>query len=290
MLSYLVLLQGVLAASTAVIWIKLSAEHPVLLASYRCLVAAVALSPLFFRDLRKHRGRYTLAHARRSMVPGLLLALHFMTWILGARLTLAANATILVNMVPLVMPLFLYAVLRERLTRREEAATVLALAGALVMAVADFRFDLDHFRGDLLCFVSMLFYCGYLVLGRKNRDFASIWLYVVPLYLVAGLVCLGVSLCFVSPIKPYPVREVLLILALGLIPTVIGHSSFNYALKHLRGQVVAVATLGEAPVASAIAYWALGEVPRAAFFATAGLVVAGMVVILRSGKPEASRR
>jgi drug/metabolite transporter (DMT)-like permease len=288
---FLLLMAGVFACSTAVIMIKLcdlAVENPVLLAGLRCLVAATALGPLFLRDLRKHRGSYTPRDLRQTLLPGVLLGLHFMSWIVGARMTPAANSTLIVNMAPLVMPFLLYAVLRERLTRGELAGTALALAGVAMLTAFDFRTDRTYFTGDMICFVSMNFFCLYLVLGRKNRGFASVWLYLVPLYLVAGLMCFAASLFFGSPIRPYPTREVLLILGLGIVPTVIGHSILNYSMKHLRGQVVGIGNLGQVVFASVMAFFILSERPAATFYVAAALLVCGILVAFRSAARKAT--
>ena len=287
---FLLLMAGVFACSTAVIMIKLcdlAVENPVLLASLRCLVAATVLSPLFLRDLRKHRGDYTARHLRRTLLPGVLLGVHFMSWIVGARMTPAANSTLIVNMAPLVMPFLLYAVLRERLTRGVLVGTVLALAGVAVLTTFDFGTDRTYFTGDMICFLSMYFFCLYLVLGRKNRGFASVWLYLVPLYLVAGLLCLAVSLFFGSPIRSYPLKEILLILGLGIVPTVIGHSILNYSLKHLRGQVVGIGNLGQVVFASLMAFFILSERPAGTFYVAAVLLVCGILVAFRSAARKA---
>src|SRR5210317_1848569 len=86
------LLFGVFACSTAVILIKASTVHPLLLCGYRQVMAALILLPLFVRDLRRHRGTYTWHHLRRVLLPASMLAAHFVSWTVGARLTAAANA------------------------------------------------------------------------------------------------------------------------------------------------------------------------------------------------------
>jgi len=103
----LILLLGVFACSTAVIMIKASGEHAVLLSSYRLFIGAVALTPLFLRDLRRHRDSFRLRDLRRSVIPGLLLGAHFISWIIAARMTTATNASLIVNLVPVAMPFFL---------------------------------------------------------------------------------------------------------------------------------------------------------------------------------------
>ena len=80
------------------------------------------------------------------------LRLHFITWIAGARMTPAANSTLIVNIVPVVMPLLLWLFAREKLTPRETWATGIATVGLAVLFAADFRISREHFRGDTICF------------------------------------------------------------------------------------------------------------------------------------------
>jgi len=276
------LVVGVYACSTAVIMVKACSVHPVLLAAYRQLLAAVVLAPVFLRDLRRNRGRYRLAHLRRTLLPGILLAAHFISWIFGARRTLAANASLIVNMVPIAMPFLLYLLVRERLNRGEWMGTAVALAGVAVLAGGDFNIAPVYFFGDLVCFVSMILYAGYLALGRRNRDFPTIWLYVVPLYFVGGTACLATSLFLVSPLAIDSTKDVLLTVGLAVIPTVIGHSIMNFSMKHFRGQVVGITNLSQFIFAAVMAFFLLGETPQRVFYVACVLVVAGVVLALRS--------
>jgi drug/metabolite transporter (DMT)-like permease len=284
-LRLLLVVFGVWACATAVIMIKASHVHPVMLAGYRLLVAAAALSPLFLRDLRRHAGSYGLAHLRRAVLPGLFLAGHLSVWIFGARLTQAAHASLIVNMMPIVMPFLLYFVVREKVTRLELAGSAFALAGVALLGSADFRVSGECLFGDAMCFVSMTMLAVYMVLARRNRDFPTLWLYVPPLYLVAGTACIAVGLPLAittgAPLRLESPLEILLILGLGLIPTVIGHTIINYSMKHFRGQMVSIAALGEFIFAGVMAYFVYGEVPVKAFYAAAVLVVAGAALALR---------
>ena len=94
---------GVFACSTSVILIKKSALDPALLSALRLLLAAFLLSPLFLHARAQHRERWQPRDALKSVLPALALAAHFISWVSGARATLAANASLIVNMVPLVI-------------------------------------------------------------------------------------------------------------------------------------------------------------------------------------------
>ncbi len=273
---------SVFTVSTAVIMIKASTVQPVLLAALRLLVATTVLTPVFIREYRVHRASYHWQHVRTAALPGLVLAVHFITWTIGARMTPTANASFIIGLVPLAMPFFLTVLLDEHLTRHEILATILAVGAVAVLTGSDLSLSARYFWGDGICFVSMLFYTFYMALGRKNRHFPSVWLYLVPLYGIAGLFCLAIALFFVNPWQPYSAQNIGLILGLGIVPTVIGHSLLNVAMKHFRGQRVSIVNMGQFVFAGIQAYFIFGEVPHRSFYAAAALLVLSAMIVLRS--------
>ena len=277
-----VLLAGIVAASTSVLFIKASTINPVLLASYRLIAATIFLLPLFVRDVRRHHAVWSRRDVLTSILPGIILGLHFITWITGARLTPAANASLIVCLVPLVTPFLLAAIVHEKLTRPEIIATCIALSGVLWLGYADYTINISYVRGDSICFGSMLLFALYLVLARRNRHVASVWLYVVPLYAIAGVFCFICALFVTSPITTYTGLDIIAIFGLALIPTVLGHSSLNYAMKFFRGQVVSVLAMGEFIVASVLAWFIFKEVPHISFYITSLAVIISAAIILRT--------
>jgi drug/metabolite transporter (DMT)-like permease len=271
---------GVFACSTSVIFIKKSALDAALLSSLRLLVAAVLLFPLFLRARAQHRERWQWSEVRRCVVPALVLAVHFVSWAIGARGTLAANASLIVNMVPLATPFFLFALLGERVRRAELAGTALGLTGVVVLSAGDVRASSHYMAGDLTCFASMLLFALYLTLGRRNRDVPSLWLYVVPLYAIAGALCLVPGLLR-GGFGAFSAREGLYVAGLAVVPTVVGHSLLNLALKQLPGATVSVCNLAQFAFAGALAWALFGEIPKPAFWPACALIVAGAATALR---------
>jgi drug/metabolite transporter (DMT)-like permease len=287
--SVLVLVFGVFAASTSVLMIRWSDEHPLLVGSYRLLIAAALLIPLFLRDLRRRGRGYAPGDLIQTLLPGLALAFHFIAWIVGARMTPAANATLIVNMNPVAMPLFALLLHREVVTRGELAGTAVAIAGVILLGISDFSMSGGTLAGDLICFASMLLGTLYFALARKYRSRVSLWLYVVPLYAVSGLFCFILSLFFTDPFKPYTPNNLLNILALALLPTVIGHTAFNYAMRKFRGQPVALASLGQFVFAGILGYFFLGEAPAPLFYISSALAAGGaFIAIPRAGAREST--
>ena len=285
---FLLLLFGVVCGATAVIMIKAGDEHPYLVASFRLLVASAVLFPFFLRDLRRYDQHYGWKQLSWTILPALALALHFMSWIVGARMTRVANASLIANLTPVAMPFFVWLFFKERITRLEILGTVFTIAGLIVLTGANLGLDPQGFRGDLICFGSMLAFAVYLALGRKNGSRLSLWLYMVPLYFIAGLVCLVCALFFVNPIKAYTLKNVLLIIGLGLVPTVFGHTILNYSLKFFRGQVVSVTNLSQPLFAGLMGFVIFGEAPRSIFYGAAVLIVAGILIVLSASRQRTS--
>lgn len=281
--SIAVLVFAVFSMSTAIIFLKLSKISPASVSGFRLLGAALVLTPVFFRKAIEHGGAFSFRELRRCMLPGAALALHFISWVVGLRLTFSANATLAVTMVPVVLPFFLYFLLGERILRAEVLGTVVATAGIAVMSAGDYEVGPETFKGDFICMLSMLLLAAYYALGRLHMPrFPSTWLYVVPMYYIAGAICLAGAVVLDSKIVWPSGLEWVWVGGLVLVPTVIGHSGLNWALKRLRGQVVGILGQTQFIFAGLLAFWIFGETPPAMFYLAGILVVVGSVVALRA--------
>ncbi|RYX86699.1 DMT family transporter [bacterium] len=289
MRSIFLLLVGVLCCSTSVLFIKASGLHPAVLASYRLLAAALLLSPVYFAQVKKHRASYSVRHLKMTLLPALTLALHFISWAQGAQLTRAANASLIGNMNAVVIPFLLFFLMRERVSPREIVGTLIALVGVLWLASSDLGVTSTGLWGDIVCFGSMLLFSFYLVQGRLNRDIPNIWLYLVPLYAFAGLICLVVATFVAEPFAPHPPRALACALGLTLMPTIIGHSILNMSIQRLNGQIVSVCNLFQFLFAGALAFLLFHEAPHPAFYGAGLLVVTGAVLVIYSSTVASKR-
>ena len=171
-LHFSLLFLGVLATSTSVIFIKLSQTDAVLLAGYRALFAGLILLPLFIRAIRKYPNQNKGPLLFRSLAPGIFLGVHFAVWNIGARLTPAANSTLIINMLPIITPFLLYAMLRELINRAEIYGTLLSLAGLVVLGVADYRINASHALGDAICLVFVGSLCLLYGVGAQKPRYS----------------------------------------------------------------------------------------------------------------------
>jgi drug/metabolite transporter (DMT)-like permease len=76
------------------------------------------------------------------------------------------------------------------------------------------------------------------------------------------------------------------LLALGLIPQIIGHSTLNWALRYLSAAFVSIVTLAEPIGAGILAYLLLGEGITLATGLGGVLVLAGIYIALRAERTQ----
>lgn len=286
-MQYALLLLAVFAGSTAVVFIRESQIDAALLAGLRLIFAAVVLTPVYLRDLRRHGG-FCWRRTAASAAPGVLLAVHLITWNIGARLALAANATLIVNLVPLVMPLLLATLASERLNHTEVIATVVATLGIGLMLVTDFQASREHFLGDVVCLGSMCLLALYLTLGRRHRSQPTVWLYMTPLFYAAGLTGLATAVVLGRDLSVDWSIEWRWVGALVFVPTLLGHTLVNNAMRYFRGQLVGIAMMGQFVFAGVLAYFCYDELPSWSFYVSAVLAVTGAAIAVR-GHHVASR-
>lgn len=281
--SLIFLFIGVVACSTSAIQLRACSLSPDLISTVRLLLGATILAPLYFRDRKRYPRRPGQKGIVKSLIPALALAFHFLLWAWGAQITPAAQATLLVNLSPVALPFFLLFLTGERITRKEILATGLTFMGLVIISSSDLLSGGTNFMGDAICFGAMLLFTWYLALGRQNRNIPSVWLYVVPLYFKAGLFCLIISLPRMNSLVSAPLTDWLLLAGVAIIPTAIGHTLLNLAIRHLRGQIVSLANTGQFIFTGILAWLIFSEIPQASFYPAALLVSVGISLAIIAG-------
>ncbi len=283
---YVLLFLAVVATSGSAYFVRESALHPVMLASYRMLIAAIFLTPVFLKQLRKHPEVSVQKLFIAVGPPAVLLGVELSIWNFAARNTSMANASLVVNLMPLAMPIVLWVIYKERINQREVFATVVAMIGLGLLLGGDFAVSPDFLLGDFTALLTMLFLTVYLVLARRFSKLPSIWLYVVPMYFFGGVV-VGIAGLFVADdFVPSGVSEWWPVLGLALLPTVIGHSTLNWCMQRIRGQIVALVNLMHPLFAGVIGFFAFDESPTGLFYVAAVLLVAAAGIVVFGPKTD----
>jgi drug/metabolite transporter (DMT)-like permease len=105
--------------------------------------------------------------------------------------------------------------------------------------------------------------------------------YIFIVYGTAAIVLIAAVLAARQKLAGYPAVDYVWFLALALFPKLLGHSSFNWALRYLSAAYVSVNLLGE-PIGSALlALVFLGEKPSPLEIAGGLLILCGIYIISR---------
>jgi drug/metabolite transporter (DMT)-like permease len=279
---------GVLAVSTASVLIKLCTAPALAIAGWRLTLAALALV-LWAAASRRWPWSGVPARERpRAVAAGLLLGLHFATWISSLDYTSVASSVVLVTTNPLFVGLGAWLFLREKSGPGLWLGMALSMGGGALVALADRHQGggSDPLRGDALALAGALCGSGYLLLGRRVQAQAGTLGYVTLVYSVAALLLLGLALAAGTPVAGYSPRDWLLLALLAALPQGVGHTLINWSLRFFPAGVVAVAILGEPLGAILLAWLVLGE-GVAPLQALGALLILGGVALAARSAPGA---
>jgi len=286
------ILGAILAVSTASIFIRFAQrEAPSLvIAAFRLTFASLILAPIALTHHRAELRALTRRELLLALLSGVFLALHFATWITSLEYTTVASSVVLVSTSPLWVALLAPLVLRERLTRPVLVGMLLALTGGVVIALSDacvWQNGLacpslaefmkgKAFLGNFLALAGAWMVAGYLLIGRRLRAKMSLVPYIFVVYSIAAIALIVIMFASGETPLGYSPMTYVWMLLLALIPQLIGHSTYNWALRYMPAALVAVTTLGEPIGSTILAYFILREAPTWIKLGGAGMILAGI--------------
>jgi drug/metabolite transporter (DMT)-like permease len=279
----LLLVVAVAAVSTSAPLIREAAVPALAIAFWRNALASAALGPVV---VGRRRWREEMCGLRRREIglsagAGVLLAAHFASWIPSLSFTTVASSVALVATQP-VWTALLARARGEHVARGAWAGIALALAGALALTGVDVTVSSRAVLGDLLALTGGVFAAAYVTVGAQVRKTVTTTVYTTVCYASAAGVLLVACLAGGQPLGGYSARGWWCIVALTAGAQLLGHSVFNRVLAATGPTVVSVAVLFEIVGATLLAQWWFGERPHAATVPAALLIIAGVVLVLRS--------
>jgi drug/metabolite transporter (DMT)-like permease len=274
--NYLILLLAVTSVSWASIFIKLADAPSFIIAFYRMGLASVFLLPFF---LKRGISDYKVLNRKELLLcvlSGSFLGLHFITWISSLAYTSVASSVVIVATQPVFVALFTPLILQEKVDIWVFVAILIALSGTFVIAGGDIKIGQANLKGDILSLIGAVFAALYLTLGRGIRKKLNLLPYIFLVYSIASVVififCLFAGLNF----SPLSWKNFILFLLLALIPTLIGHTLYNYILKYVKAHLVGMTILGEPLGATLWAFLILKEIPASTSYIGGILIFIGI--------------
>ncbi len=255
------LILGALAIAFSPIFVRLSEAGPTATGFYRTFLA---LPPLWlFWRFSAPRPAAAASSAGLPLalilVPGLLFAGDLFFWHLSIKYTSVANATLLSNFAPVIVTLGAWLVLRERITPLFLVAMLVAICGALMLVGSSFQLGGTNVFGDMLAFVTAMFYGVYMIAVAKLRGSHGTQSLMLWSSLVSALALLPVALLMGDVMLPATLQGWFTLFGLAWISHALGQGLIAYALGHLPASFSSLVVLVQ-PVAAAFFGWLwLGE-------------------------------
>ena len=280
----LILIAGLVAASQAANLIRIGDASPFAISFWRLFIASVILLVINgnpFQSFRQKPKRLLYL----SLFCGLMLALHFFSWIASVQNTSVANAVLFFSLNPLFTVLFENIFLGEKITKKELMSLSLAFSGVAVVAYHDFSFSYEHLYGDFLSIVCAFFFAAYFFIGRVVLKEVRGVHYMQVVYMSAAIVSLVACIIFEVPIFDYSNRNWICFISLAIIPTILGHTFLNFSLTEIKASTVSILTLTEPVMATFGAYIFYGESINSVSVIGFILISLSAVMILRKKQP-----
>lgn len=291
-LPFIVLGAAVLIVSSAAIVIRIAQAEGVAslgIAAWRLSLAAAVLWPLVWS--RNHAQVKALSANEWLLggLSGVFLALHFATWISSLGYTSVASSLALVSTNPAWIALASWLVFREKLSGWLVLGIAAAIGGSALIFLSDAQLaptspGSNALLGNILAVIGSLTVCGYLLIGRKLRKTVPLLPYIWLVYSSAAIVLMITALAAGASLTGYTTTAWICLFVLALGPQLLGHSAFNWALKHVSATFIAIAILGE-PIGSALLAWLIfGETFAPLQMAGFCLLLAGIYLASRGEK------
>jgi drug/metabolite transporter (DMT)-like permease len=293
----IILIIGIISISTASLMIRYAQVHvsSIVIAFYRLGTAVLVLGPIAMMRYRNEISGIPKNQWMILIFTGLLLALHFAAWITSLENTTIASSVVLTTTVPLWVSIFSPLFLHERINKYVYWGMLIARIGGVTIGIANLPgtantnifatpsqiYSGKQAAGNFLAIVGAWMSAGYLMIGRKIRPRISLIPYTFIVYGASAFFLFVYIIFSKQKLAGFPPDIYIWLIGLGLIPQLLGHSSFNWALKYISATYVSIALLGEPIGATILGMIFIHEIPT-------GLEVLGGILIL-SGIYIASR-
>lgn len=274
---------GVFCVSTSAVFIRLALADAnasgvgfsLVIAASRLALASLILLPTWRQLQPQSRPPGTLIY---SGIAGALLALHFATWITSLSYTSIAASTVLVTTNPIWVALLSWLWFRERLSARVAIGIVITLVGGLLVGwEGSSAVGQNPLLGNSLALMGSWAFSLYFLLGREvQRRGLTVGQHSAIAYTTAALLLLPLSLATGTAYRGYPISVYVWIMLMAIVPQLLGHTSLNWAVRHLSPTLVTLAILMEPVGASLLGYLLFGEVPGMLVLVGAGVILTGV--------------
>lgn len=289
--AFLGVIIAIFAFTWSAIFIRFAQDAPPLvIAFYRMLIASIFWTPFLWKTKTRSNNHPKLlpSHWKWIVLAGTFLCLHFATWITSLTLTTVGSAVFMILLQPLLIALAAHIWLKEHLKKVHFIALTLTIIGALCITWGDVQIKREYLVGDIFALVGAALAGAYLFVAKitqsgmvGSRQGLHLFQYLPRVYWVATIGLFLLCLVNGDSFYPYEMNTWWAIIGTGLIPTIIGHSLFNWAMKYLPALTVNIALVGEPIGSTILAWYFFGEKISNGILAGGPLMILAVILIVK---------
>jgi drug/metabolite transporter (DMT)-like permease len=281
---YFVLAVGVISVSTSAILVKFSNSPSGVIAFYRLFLSVLLLLPLFLTRYVSELRLITKKDWIYSMIAGVFLALHFILWFESLNYTSVASSTVLVTLQPVFAFIGTYFFFKEKISLMTILSGLIAIIGSVIISWGDFRISGQALWGDLLALIACALVTVYLMFGQNVRKRLSLITYTFIVYSFSSITLFFYVLIRNESFIPSQSSDWIYFFLLALVPTLLGHSLFNWTLKWISTSTISMAILFEPVGAIILAYYLLNESLISSQIIGGIIVIGGIALFVLDGR------
>lgn len=209
------------------------------------------------------------SHLAILITAGIVLALHWWTFLGSAQISTVAISTITFSTFPLFVTFLEPIIFHESFSRKNIITAFIVLFGVFI-TIPEFTLENQMSKGILVGMISAL---SYAVLAILNRFLSGQYQSTVVSLYEQGTAAMILA-PFILTMNLQPSRaEIGLLLFLGIATTALAHTIFINSLKYIPAQIAGIIASMESVYGIIIALIFLGEIPS-------GREIAGAVIII----------
>lgn len=275
--TWLILASGVVSVSFAAIFIRMSSAPPLIISFYRMFFASllILLFVLYRGGIVSQLKKLTRKDLFLLTLAGLFLSIHFAFWVTSLNHTSVTSSVVLVTTQPLFIVLIESIFMDKKPSKAFLIGLVVAGLGSFLIGFGDYHGTEFALTGDLLALMGAAMAAGYFLIGGEVRNRIEILPYILLVYGISSVFLFLFCLVAGLPLVSYSSYNFSLFLLLALIPTLVGHTAFNWLLSEVKASMIGVTILGEPVGSSLLAIVFFAEYPSY-------WVIAGGVCVLFS--------
>jgi drug/metabolite transporter (DMT)-like permease len=180
--------------------------------------------------------------------------------------------------------------LKESPHRRTIPVFIIAILGMIIIVFTDLNQSGSQLLGDSLAIISALCFALYIMFARKFKSEKNFIRYLSYIYGSASLFCAVYIIISGGKFWGFSTNSFLFIALLAIGPQLLGHSSLNWASRHMEIFKVNLVMLLEPVLATIGGMFFLAEFPTTNFYIGAGLILVSLWFLMYIEKRDSHKK